>query len=401
MIADTELLRRYVEERSEPAFAALVQRHLGLVYSVALRRVGGDAHLAEDVAQQVFVDLARKGRLLINRATLAGWLYAGAHVASAAIVRRERRRKTRELQAQSMHATDSNCVTDGELTRVRPLVDEAFISLKDGEREAIALRFFEQRSLAEVGLALHVTEEAARKRVDRAVDKLRVVLARRGVTSTATALSIALTAEVTAEQATLTAILAPKIAHHVLAQTLVSANALTFPAILKAFAPVSGILLIGTYFIWAQFDANQSLALEIDRLRVGAQTATAIRQDITQLARDIAAIESPRSRAAASSQIESSATSAAESVRAPLFDGAIFVSRDGTLRLNGQPVSLKEFLANLKVVEGKHPGRVPRLAIRAERGAPDGALHYVFEQVIKTGPHHLQIVSADPAHDWF
>src|SRR5688572_5351138 len=130
MIADTELLRRYVEERSEPAFAALVQRHLGLVYSVALRRVGGDAHLAEDVAQQVFVDLARKGRILINRATLAGWLYAGAHVASAAIVRRERRRKTRELQAQSMHATDSNSVTDAELTRVRPLVDEAFISLK-------------------------------------------------------------------------------------------------------------------------------------------------------------------------------------------------------------------------------------------------------------------------------
>src|SRR5579859_7351651 len=99
MMDDPELLRRYVEDHAEEAFTELVGRHLGLVYSTALRRVGQDAHLAEDVAQKVFIDLARKASLLRGRATLSGWLYVSTHVASAAVVRSERRRKTRETEA--------------------------------------------------------------------------------------------------------------------------------------------------------------------------------------------------------------------------------------------------------------------------------------------------------------
>src|SRR3954470_21076544 len=102
MNSDSELLRRYVEEKSEAAFSELVQRHIGLVYSVALRRVGGDAHLAEDVTQTVFNDLARKASTLRDRATLGGWLYLSAHHASAAIVRTEHRRKAREMIAHDM-----------------------------------------------------------------------------------------------------------------------------------------------------------------------------------------------------------------------------------------------------------------------------------------------------------
>jgi RNA polymerase sigma factor (sigma-70 family) len=177
MNTDSELLRRYVEERSEPAFTEVVQRHVGLVYSVALRRVGGDAHLAEDVAQKVFCDLARKASALTGRPTLAGWLYASAHLASAAMVRSERRRKAREIEAHLMQTTLSSPESDAEWTRLRPVLDDAFVALKEEEREVIALRFFEKRSFAEIGATLRVTEEAARKRVDRVLDKLRAVLA--------------------------------------------------------------------------------------------------------------------------------------------------------------------------------------------------------------------------------
>ena len=96
MIDDAELLRRYVDERSEPAFAELVQRKAGLVYSAALRQVNGDAHLAQDVAQAVFTDLARKAGSLARRESLTGWLYTSAHFAAAKTIRTETRRRDRE-----------------------------------------------------------------------------------------------------------------------------------------------------------------------------------------------------------------------------------------------------------------------------------------------------------------
>lgn len=158
MTADSELLRRYVDEKSETAFAELVQRHVGLVYSVALRRVAGDAHLAEDVAQKVFADLARKAAMLRDRPTLGGWLYASAHLASAAMVRSEQRRKARETEAHSMQTTLTSTEPEPDWTRVRPVIDDVVVILKEEDREAIALRFFEKRSFAEIGLALHVTD---------------------------------------------------------------------------------------------------------------------------------------------------------------------------------------------------------------------------------------------------
>lgn len=192
---DAELLRRYADSGSEEAFAELVRRHLGLVYHAALRQTGGDAHRAQDVAQEVFTSLARKARELSRRPTLAGWLHTSTRYAALQSVRTDRRRQNREQEIYAM--TDSlhpdNSGADWE--RLKPFVDEALHSLGERDREAVLLRFFEGRPFAEVGAKLAVSEDAARVRVDRALDKLRTTLARHGVTSTAAALSVALAAQ--------------------------------------------------------------------------------------------------------------------------------------------------------------------------------------------------------------
>lgn len=198
MIEDTELLRRYAEERSEGAFAELVQRRVGLVYAVAVRQCGGDVHLAEDVTQRVFADLARKATALAARPVLSGWLYRSAQFAASDVVRSERRRRAREEENHSMNeistggreADGRQGVVDWE--KLRPVLDEALGELGEEERDAVALRFFEEKSFAEIGGRLALSEEAARKRVSRAVGKLQGLLARRGVTSTEAALALVL-----------------------------------------------------------------------------------------------------------------------------------------------------------------------------------------------------------------
>src|SRR5882757_2180865 len=125
MIDDAELLRRYAEEHSEAAFADLVQRHLDLVYSTALRQLRGDAHLAQDVAQLVFTALARKAASLAGRTTLAGWLYLSTHHAAAQAVRSAQRRHTREKEAHVMQELFSNPDSATDWDRVRPVLDDA------------------------------------------------------------------------------------------------------------------------------------------------------------------------------------------------------------------------------------------------------------------------------------
>lgn len=193
---DTTLLRRYLQEKSEPAFAELVRRHIDLVYSVALRQVAGDTHLAEDVVQQVFTALARKARTLGDRPTLTGWLYRSAHFAASDVVRSERRRRAREQEAHAMQ--EINALPAGEIDweKVRPGIDAAIAELDERDRDALSLRFFDGCSFAHIGGRLRLTENAARMRVERALDKLHAVLARRGGTSTATALGVALANQV-------------------------------------------------------------------------------------------------------------------------------------------------------------------------------------------------------------
>jgi len=188
MTPDCELLRRYAGTKSEEAFAGLVRRHLDLVYSAALRQVNGDAHLAQDVAQTVFTDLARKAASLARRSTLTGWLYTSAHFAAAKIARTENRRRNRE--EKFMREPISETAPELDWEELRPTLDEAMHELKEAEREAILLRFFENRPFAEVGGKLGLNENAARMRVERALEKLRAAFLRRGVAATAALASV-------------------------------------------------------------------------------------------------------------------------------------------------------------------------------------------------------------------
>lgn len=191
MTGDAELLRRYAEEKSEDAFAELVRRHLNLVYFAALRQVG-DSHRAEDVAQAVFTDLARKAAALWRRPVLASWLHTSTRFAAAKARRTEQRRQRHELEAETMKALFRDEAATAEWERLRPLIDDVIHELSDRDREAVLLRFFEGRAFAGIGVALELSEDAARMRVERALEKMHALLGRRGITSTAAALGVVL-----------------------------------------------------------------------------------------------------------------------------------------------------------------------------------------------------------------
>lgn len=188
---DRQLLDAYVTKGSERAFSEVVERYVNFVYSAALRLVR-DPQLAEDVTQMVFANLAQKAKSFRPDIVLAGWLHRDTRFTALDVLRAERRRQTREKEAVAMKITDSESATDWQL--VRPLLDEALDQLSGKDRDALLLRFFNQRSLREIGVALGIEEDAARKRVARALEKLRSRLARRGVTATSTALSTILVA---------------------------------------------------------------------------------------------------------------------------------------------------------------------------------------------------------------
>lgn len=185
MMPDSELLACYARTGSEDCFAALVRRHVNLVYSTALRRVQGDTHLAQDAAQSVFADLARKASSLSRRRSLTGWLYTSAHFAAAKLLRGENRRRAREQEAHTMRDADPNAASQTAWENVEPVLDEIMHELDEFDREAVLLRYFENRPFAELGTKLGLSENAARMRVERALEKLRAGFARRGVTTTA------------------------------------------------------------------------------------------------------------------------------------------------------------------------------------------------------------------------
>ncbi len=179
---DALLLRCYVREGSEAAFRALAERHLPLVWSVARRMVNGDAALADDVAQSVLADFGAKAHTLPPDMPASGWLHRHTVFTATKAVRSQSRRRAREqMAALETSAPDSMNAHSDTWTELAPHVDAALDRLRTAEREAIVLRYYEKRPLREVGRALGTTEEAARKRIDRALGKLRAHLQRRGV----------------------------------------------------------------------------------------------------------------------------------------------------------------------------------------------------------------------------
>lgn len=246
------LMREYVRDHSEAAFEQLVRRYINLVYSVALRRVQGQAPLAQDVAQVVFTDLARKSASLPADIMLGGWLHRHTCFVAASTLRGEQRRLERERQALEMNAL--NAPSDSDWSQIAPVLDEAIDELEPLDRDAIILRFFEQHDLRVIGGILGASEDAAQKRVSRALDKLRVLLVKHGVTLSLTALGMIMsTRAVEAAPASVAASVTKGAIPAGATAGVIAANVLkTTPAsALKIISAVGALgLLVGGLFVY-------------------------------------------------------------------------------------------------------------------------------------------------------
>jgi RNA polymerase sigma factor (sigma-70 family) len=180
-VADMELLRQYADRNSDEAFTALVARHVNLVYAAALRKTG-NADAAGEITQAVFIILAQKAGRLSQRTILSGWLYQTTRLAAANFLRTEIRRVRREQEAYMQSLANE---TEPELwTQMAPLLEDAMGRLGEKDRNAIALRFFEGKSFQEIGAAFGASENAAKKRVAHALEKLHRYFSKHGVSST-------------------------------------------------------------------------------------------------------------------------------------------------------------------------------------------------------------------------
>src|SRR5438045_5689828 len=173
-----ELLRRYAEGNDQDAFRQIVAEHIDMVYSACARQLG-DPHMAEEVTQAVFIILAKKAAMLPETTILPAWLHKTARYAALNAMKMERRRRIHERRAAEMAMERSR--NSGSWVKLAPVLDEGIAKLADRDRAAIMLRFFEKRSIAEVGAAMGVSEDAAGMRISRALDKLRSFFTQRGV----------------------------------------------------------------------------------------------------------------------------------------------------------------------------------------------------------------------------
>jgi uncharacterized protein (TIGR03435 family) len=190
-VPDIELLERFSGHESEAAFAEIVKRHVGLVHSVALRNAN-EEH-AQDITQAVFIILARKAGSLGRKTVLPGWLYHTARLTAANFRRSESRRIRREQEAFMQSTTEEN-PPDAIWRELSPMLEEAMAHLRTTDRDALVLRYFQNKSLPEVGSALGIEGRAAQKRVTRALEKLRKVFSKRGVALSATLIAGAISA---------------------------------------------------------------------------------------------------------------------------------------------------------------------------------------------------------------
>ena len=191
-LSDQQLLREYADGRRDAAFAELVRRHVDLVYSAALRLVR-DAHLAKDVTQGVFVALADNAGKLARHPVLSGWLHCTARNLAAKSIRSDVRRRVREQEAAAMNELLS-AETEPSWEAIAPHLDAALGELNEADRDVLLLRYFEKKSAVEMAEILGISDEAAQKRVTRAVERLRELFAKQGVAIGAGGLVVVITA---------------------------------------------------------------------------------------------------------------------------------------------------------------------------------------------------------------
>ncbi len=178
-LTDQQLICDYAANRSEAAFAELTGRHVDLVYSAAMRLVR-DAHLAKDVTQGVFLALAQNAPQLTDRAVIASWLHFTTRNLAVKTIRSDARRRAREQEAAAMNELLAS-QTEASWEQIAPQLDDALVELSEPDRDAVVLRYFQRKSAEEMAAILGISAEAAQKRVNRAVERLRDVFAKRGV----------------------------------------------------------------------------------------------------------------------------------------------------------------------------------------------------------------------------
>ena len=262
-----ELLAEYLGGGSEAAFRELVSRYLDLVYSAACRLVDGDRHLAEDVAQTVFADLARKARSLGPSVMLGGWLHRHTYFVASTLMRSERRRQLRERLVAEMNSPDDHSTEN--LAALTPVLDDAINALGAEDRAAILLRFFEQRDFRGVGQVLGTNEDTARKRVARALERLSGLLQQRGVVLSGAALTAALpAAAVSAAPAGLAATISTSVLASAAAGTGASVTFMSLISMTKVqIATASGILLAIVIPLAIEHQTKEELQSENATLR--------------------------------------------------------------------------------------------------------------------------------------
>ncbi len=292
MSTDAELLQRYARDRDERAFAELVQRHLGVVYGAALRRTGGRTHLAEDVAQKVFTGLARKAAGLSHHPALSGWLHRSTRYTAIDAIRSEQRGQQLTQTFAAMPDTAPTPEEQVEWARLRPMIDEVLDELKEPDREAMLLRYFEGLSFAEVGARMNLSENAARMRTERALEKLRFHLGRRGVTSTTVALGLLLANQAFALAP---AGLASNVTSAALAAAPATGGVVSFLLMSKITAPaLSAVIAAGvTALVWTSVvptvSAEELATLRAENARLAQATAAdAPAEKVDAVAREFA-----------------------------------------------------------------------------------------------------------------
>lgn len=416
---DATLLQAYAHQRSEADFAELVRRHVDFVYGIALRELNGDTHLAQDATQLVFTDLARKAGRLAGHRLLAGWLFNSTRYAAANLVRGARRRQAREQAAQLMETMNGPEPADAlEWERVRPVLDEALGELNDRDREAVLLRFLQNRDYAAIGARLALSDNAARMCVDRALDKLRAGLARRGVTSSAAALAAALTT-----QAVVAAPvgLATSVTSAALATGGAATAAVTFMSLTKLQLGIAGAVALaggGLFLNESQASARVraelgalpavSSAAETDRLRAAnrelartAQEAEAIRVEEVDWDRLRAEAEALQARQAEDTRL---ARLAATSRRAP----ASPIPRDP--RIRSQRASEAKSLGELDVAPkaSRRPAPAYPASLRATNTPGSVVVEMIIDQtgrvveaqVVKSTHPDFEMPSLQAVQQW-
>jgi RNA polymerase sigma factor (sigma-70 family) len=358
---DLELLARYTRQQAEDAFTEIVRRHLDLVFSAALRQVRSP-QLAEEVAQSAFTDLARQAHRLAPDTVLTAWLYQVTRRTAIDVVRREARRRLREHVACELNAMNA---TAADWTHIEPLLDDAMQALEDTDRTAVLLRYFDNKSLREVGQTLGTSEEAARKRVSRAVERLREFFEKRGVTVGASGLVIFISTN--AVQAAPVGLVATISTAAALAGTVITPTATAVVAKAIAMTTLQKALIAATLLVVGGtgiYEARQAW-----RLREQVQT---LRQQQAPLTEQIAQLRSDN---------ESLSNQLVRANRSPSLSSERLRE---LLRLRGEVGALRQRQRELEQTVAATRSQAPQLAGQPESG--------VTAQPNRPAPFQVQLV---------